>query len=307
MPRKYKTKKIVVFTLILGLFIMPFLSGFSHAEILEVISDDNWVSIDGWSSAWWTLNDNSTDPPVNNNYIQAYINPNSQFESMQITGLTLNLTELNPYYIGFWYYCRNDSNQFRISLHTDDSNFYYAIWGDSLHQEVWDFTAWWAAHFWEDHASWITYGSPDPGNITKIAIMMNTNNANEINLYMDFLILGDGGIDVEPTPGPTPTATPTPGTTSNSIEIIYFYILIGWLIICLILGFKYWQFFGLIGGVTGFILLFGVMSKDYFITGYYMPSNSTTLITSYMAIGYLYWIPLLLIILNFVSPFLKNK
>ncbi len=166
-----------------------------------------------------------------------------------------------------------------------------------------------AAVYWDGFLSSIQIFNValNAGEITDLAVYYpQCSSANLGKLYLRSFV------NPEPQPSSVgeleiPTATPTPGTTENSIEIVYFYILIGWLLICLFLGFKYWQFFGLIGGVTGFILLFGIMSKEYFITGTYLPTNSTTLVTSYMTIGYLYWIPLLLIILNFVSPFLKGK
>ncbi len=102
---------------------------------------------------------------------------------------------------------------------------------------------------------------------------------------------------------PPPPITPSP---DNSVNIIYFILLVAWLIISLLIGLKYWRMFGLFGGMVGVILILTVMSNHFFIIGTFYDETAQELVYEYMEIGYLYWLPLLLTIANFVSPYAKK-
>ena len=58
--------------------------------------------------------------------------------------------------------------------------------------------------------------------------------------------------------------------------------------------------------MVGAVLALVIMNNTYFIVGSYYSETLGQVVNSYMEIGFFYWVPILLIIANVITPFLKK-
>ena len=95
----------------------------------------------------------------------------------------------------------------------------------------------------------------------------------------------------------------------NSVHLYYFVAVIAWLLISLVIGLKYWKWFSSFGGIVGVILTIRILNAQYFVIDQFVnegvPSGQVVFIIS--PIGFLYWIPILLIVADMVMPFVKKN
>ena len=141
-------------------------------------------------------------------------------------------------------------------------------------------------------------GSPDIENINYISIVQGSNNANPYSLKIDYTCLSDSADPFSYEPGDI--------YADDSVNILWFYISIGWLLISLVIGLKYWRFFGLFGGLIGAVMCLMFLTNGYFVVNSFYDETAGTVINVYSSIGLLYWVPLLLVIINLISPMLKK-
>lgn len=290
---------LVILALVLG-GLVPSVSG--QVTPLVLFDDD---SASDWTNAYsWVLWDDFINRNVGNNSLNATIPIYSQYEAIQlyVSPFPVNTTAYD--YFNFWF-TSNDTTPFvmRWSMATNSTNFYYQFF--NVDNSSWEFTSW---DLW---SSWSLFGTPDPANITYLELQLSSNNTAPFTANFDYTFLSIGEPEPTPTPSPTPSPTPTPTgepepSEDNSVHIIYFGLLIAWLLISFILSLKYWRYFGPLGAMVGAVLALVIMNNTYFIVNQFYSETLDQVVNSYMAIGFLYWVPILLIIANVITPFLKK-
>lgn len=274
-------KKLYIICLSFLLFsALPISLADSGLTLFNDEGSNGWVK----GSASWVLSTDTTDYKVGNSSVKIEIPAHQQYWYIYRT--LDNALNYSYGFYGFWMYTNLTEYQtVRIAFAApDDTHFFY--------------------NYFQVYNGWFYYVIPREAmtdynggnwtNVTQLIFSLGADLANDQTLKIDYVTLTN-----DYPSGLNPVVSGTP--------IIIFYTLIAWLIICLLLSVKYFKWFGLIGAlIPGVLLTVDIINGGNLITGSFYDETAQTVVNQASSLGYLWVIPLLLIVLNFVIPFVKK-
>lgn len=283
-------KKLYYFLFVLFLASWLIVPAFAQSEPYVIYND--WILGEGWVNAWaWGIYNDGVNQLAGVNCFGIDIPASAQFQGItdSLADKPINFSDYGYFII--WVYGSNNLEQFQLRLMTDAANFYFTTITN-------DWIGWNYFIYNNVPAIFAANGSPDIENINYISIVQGSNNANPYSLKIDYTCLSDSADPFSYEPGDI--------YADDSVNILWFYISIGWLLISLVIGLKYWRFFGLFGGLIGAVMCLMFLTNGYFVVNSFYDETAGTVINVYSSIGLLYWVPLLLVIINLISPMLKK-
>jgi hypothetical protein len=91
------------------------------------------------------------------------------------------------------------------------------------------------------------------------------------------------------------------------IDLLVYLILVAWLLISFFISVQYWTLFGVFAALApGVLVTLVLLQEESFIVGSFYDPTAQTIVYQTMPIGYLIWIPIMLLILNVAYPIVKH-